>query len=917
MADSGRGEADGAFDVSDISPSLDENSHPMKTMDNGRAQTSVKEKKSGVLKSIKGSIRRAGEKSPLNLKHKGSKSKAEMENTSGSQLHPPPSPSLSVGSSSQSANDAPQSQHVPSHSRSQSDSAVSLGDDTPKSESGRWSLRRKSKKEKIGSPTPKQEQLGIVQEVLTSAEEMKPDVPDETVVVERTYTLPEIPLAPLSVMQINKLIEMEVLEEAYVNLLSMRLEFQREREALGQEDSPVDLAHKEKDLSLLYKALRTKLTDIVRQSCAFPSRNKELLVHVACIIQEEEKREGEQEGMKGWREAWRNAIQEGLRDTLKGVHLDSPEQSPSWLAVHLGLLGKAIVENLEKVKTELVSSYPPGFNVFETYVSSCHEVVGEHLKGLLGNVTETRDYHALLEFIIHRYHSEKILGSISLQPELKEEQRNLKLDGEFLDQIKTGYCRRIQIDMKSSLDKIIELEHEEMWKDKEQPEIDEGLYNSHIHMDIWTNIKGKFQATTRLDVNLEQKVMCTCLDELNKFPRRFESAFVQWSSGLQDSSLWAIYHISYINSFSSLKLWRRRGEWYAACNTIQHDWFGGGSVMVWGGISLEGRIDLYRLDNGTLTAIRYPDEILGPVVRPYAGAVGPGFLPVHNNAQPHVVCRQFLENEGIDTIDWPTGSPDLNPIAHLWDIMFRSIRCHQVALQTVQELSDALVQILEEIPQDSILNVSMCMSSPREHMESYRESCPQQVELLGREVDRLLQQLSQTLVERFKSDVKELVNEVHYFVVKEYISQLMKNNYSCKNRKNERAASKMSGQWGELRGLFQEMNSAQNWLHPVGDHLSNIVGQKNKSEIKNNLKPLIDDYPDISKKHLSAVLYFRGMIRGRERQLALQKLSELKRLSRNAGNMQHALFTEIQPAVNTDCLANIPFFCFSALIPDS
>ncbi|KAI4893334.1 hypothetical protein NFI96_005519 [Prochilodus magdalenae] len=152
------------------------------------------------------------------------------------------------------------------------------------------------------------------------------------------------------------------------------------------------------------------------------------------------------------------------------------------------------------------------------------------------------------------------------------------------------------------------------------------------------------------------------------------------------------------------RLWRCHGECYAACNIFQHDRFGGGSVMVWEGISLEGRTDLYKLDNGTLTAIRYQDEILGPVVRPYTGAVAPGFLLMHNNAPPHVarVCRQFLENEGIDTIDWATGSPDLNPIEHLWDIMFRSIRRHQVALQTVQELSDALVQIWEEILQDTI-----------------------------------------------------------------------------------------------------------------------------------------------------------------------------------------------------------------------
>ncbi|KAI4903914.1 hypothetical protein NFI96_028717 [Prochilodus magdalenae] len=87
---------------------------------------------------------------------------------------------------------------------------------------------------------------------------------------------------------------------------------------------------------------------------------------------------------------------------------------------------------------------------------------------------------------------------------------------------------------------------------------------------------------------------------------------------------------------------------------------------------------------------------------------------VHNNAWPHVarVCRQFLENEGIDTIDWPTGSPDLNPIEHLWDVMLRSIRRHQAALQTVQELSDALVQIWEEIPRDTIRRLIRSMWRP-------------------------------------------------------------------------------------------------------------------------------------------------------------------------------------------------------------
>ena len=114
---------------------------------------------------------------------------------------------------------------------------------------------------------------------------------------------------------------------------------------------------------------------------------------------------------------------------------------------------------------------------------------------------------------------------------------------------------------------------------------------------------------------------------------------------------------------------------------------------------MEGRTDLYRLENGSLTAIRYRDEILEPMVRPFAGAVCPGFLLMHDNARPHVarVCRQYLEDEGIDTIEWPSRSPDLNPIEHLWDIMFRSIRRRQVAPQTLQELTDALRQIWEDM----------------------------------------------------------------------------------------------------------------------------------------------------------------------------------------------------------------------------
>ncbi|KAI4883548.1 hypothetical protein NFI96_026922, partial [Prochilodus magdalenae] len=146
-----------------------------------------------------------------------------------------------------------------------------------------------------------------------------------------------------------------------------------------------------------------------------------------------------------------------------------------------------------------------------------------------------------------------------------------------------------------------------------------------------------------------------------------------------------------------------------------HDWFGSGSVNVWGGISLEGRTALHVLARGSLTAVRYRDEILRPFVRPYAGAVGPGFLLMQDNARPHVtgVCQQFLQDEGIEAMDRPARSPDLNPIEHIWDIMSCSIHQH-IAPQTVQELADALVQVWEEIPQETTRHLIRRMPRQRE-----------------------------------------------------------------------------------------------------------------------------------------------------------------------------------------------------------
>ena len=64
------------------------------------------------------------------------------------------------------------------------------------------------------------------------------------------------------------------------------------------------------------------------------------------------------------------------------------------------------------------------------------------------------------------------------------------------------------------------------------------------------------------------------------------------------------------------RVWRCPRERNLPVNTIEHDQFSGQSVIVWAGIFVDGRTELYVIWNGTLTGLRYRDKILSSIVRP-------------------------------------------------------------------------------------------------------------------------------------------------------------------------------------------------------------------------------------------------------------------------------------------------------------
>lgn len=165
------------------------------------------------------------------------------------------------------------------------------------------------------------------------------------------------------------------------------------------------------------------------------------------------------------------------------------------------------------------------------------------------------------------------------------------------------------------------------------------------------------------------------------------------------------------------RVYRRPGERYAQCCIAETVAYGGGSCMMWAGISIEAKTELVFVPGGGrgggLTAERYINDILLGHVLPYAGFIGENFLLMHDNARCHTAraTRQYLEEVGIPTIDWPAVSPDMNPIEHLWDELKRRVRGRSPAPASIEDLKTALIEEWQEIPQDIIRKLIRSMKN--------------------------------------------------------------------------------------------------------------------------------------------------------------------------------------------------------------
>ena len=142
--------------------------------------------------------------------------------------------------------------------------------------------------------------------------------------------------------------------------------------------------------------------------------------------------------------------------------------------------------------------------------------------------------------------------------------------------------------------------------------------------------------------------------------------------------------------------------------TVKH---GGGNVKCWACFSSSGVGRLIFID-GNMTGESYREILENNLLKSVEKlGMNDDWIFQHSNDLKHraAIVANWLNRNGVERLHWPSFSPDLDPIEHLWDEVKRQLKKKQPKSQN--ELKVSLIKVWHgiELPTlkklvDSVLN---------------------------------------------------------------------------------------------------------------------------------------------------------------------------------------------------------------------